>query len=144
MNQERKLVQVHYRGTLDDDTEFDSSAGREPLEFVSGDGMVIPGFEKAVQEMEVGEKRTVNIPAAEAYGERVEEAIQRIPVDAIPDADKLPVGEYVYLQGPDGQPIQVLVAGVEEDEVLFDFNHQLAGKDLTFELELVSREDVEA
>ncbi len=144
MSQERKLVQVHYRGTLDDGTEFDSSAGREPLEFVSGDGMVIPGFEKAVQEMEVGEKRTVNIPAAEAYGERVEEAIQRIPVDAIPDADKLPVGEYVYLQGPDGQPIQVLVAGVEEDEVLFDFNHQLAGKDLTFELELVSREDVEA
>lgn len=144
MSQERKLVQVHYRGTLDDGTEFDSSAGREPLEFVSGDGMVIPGFEKAVQEMEVGEKRTVNIPAAEAYGERVEEAIQRIPVDAIPDADKLPVGEYVYLQGPDGQPIQVLVASVEEDEVLFDFNHQLAGKDLTFELELVSREDVEA
>lgn len=144
MSQERKLVQVHYRGTLDDGTEFDSSAGREPLEFVSGDGMVIPGFEKAVQEMEVGEKRTVNIPAAEAYGERVDEAIQRIPVDAIPDADKLPVGEYVYLQGPDGQPIQVLVAGVEEDEVLFDFNHQLAGKDLTFELELVSREDVEA
>lgn len=100
-------------------------------------GQMIPGFDAAVEAMEQGETKTVHIPAADAYGERNEELVQRIPVDQIPNADKLPVGQTVYMQGPGGQPFPVFVKSIEEGVVTFDMNHELAGKDLNFEITLV-------
>lgn len=130
-------VRVHYRGTLDDGSEFDSSEGREPLEFVVGSGQVIPGFDAAVRELEPGDTVTVTIPAAEAYGERQDEGIQSFPKEAFPpDADPQ-IGWAVELSGPDGQRIPAIIADVNDDEIVLDFNHPLAGENLTFELELV-------
>lgn len=130
-------VHVHYRGTLNDGSEFDSSAGSDPLEFVVGSGQVIPGFDTAVRGLEPGEKTTVTIPAAQAYGEREEEGLQTFPRDAFPpDADPQ-VGWAVELSGPDGQRIPAIIADVSDETVVLDFNHPLAGEDLTFDLELV-------
>jgi len=136
-----KKVSVHYKGTLDDGSVFDSSEGRDPLEFTTGQGMMIPGFEAAVVAMNVGDTTNVHIPCAEAYGEYDERAVQHRPVDQIPNADKLPVGETIYFQGPGGQPIPAKVLKIEDGEAWFDFNHQLAGKDLDFEITVVSVED---
>ena len=131
-----ETVRVHYTGTLSDGAEFDSSSGRDPISFVHGEQSVIPGFEAAVADLEVGESVTVTIPAAEAYGDRADEAVQLVPVDAF--GDTVPeVGWMVELQGPQGQQATALVAKVNEDSVLLDLNHPLAGKDLTFELKLV-------
>jgi peptidylprolyl isomerase len=131
-----QTVRVHYRGTLDDGSEFDSSAGRDPLMFTLGEESVIPGFEAAVADLEVGASTTVTIPAADAYGDRVEDAIQSVPLsmfgDTVPE-----VGLMVGLQNEDGQQAAALIADVFDDTVLLDFNHPLAGKDLTFELTLV-------
>lgn len=138
MSNEGKKVKVHYTGTLDDGTKFDSSIDRgEPLEFTCGAGQMISGFDAAVKNMAPGEKKTVHIPAAEAYGERREEMVQKVPVDQIPQGDQLPVGQTVYMQGPSGQPFPVFVESIEEGIVTFDMNHELAGKDLTFEIEIV-------
>ncbi|MDY0341095.1 MAG: peptidylprolyl isomerase [Coriobacteriia bacterium] len=129
-------VHVHYTGTLADGTEFDSSRGREPLSFPIGEEAVIPGFEAAVTELEVGETVTVTIPAAQAYGERIDEARQEVPLDAF--GESLPqAGWGVELQGPDGQRVNAVVAAIGEEFVTLDFNHPLAGQDLTFDLELV-------
>lgn len=131
-----QTVRVHYRGTLDDGSEFDSSAGRDPLMFTLGEESVIPGFEAAVADLEVGASTTVTIPAADAYGDRVEDAVQSVPLsmfgDTVPE-----VGLMVGLQNEDGQQAAALIADVFDDTVLLDFNHPLAGKDLTFELTLV-------
>lgn len=132
------MVHVHYKGTLDDGTMFDSSEGRDPLTFTVGSGMVIPGFDNAVKEMEIGETKMVHIPCEEAYGAYREEAIQHQPLSLIPNADQLPVGKTIYFQGPDAQPIPAKVLKIENDEAYFDFNHELAGKNLNFELTLVS------
>ena len=129
-------VSVHYRGTLADGTEFDSSAGREPLEFVVGSGQVIPGFDTAVIALEPGEKVTVTIPAAEAYGEHAEEGLQNFPLSAFPSPPE--AGWAVELSGPDGQRVPATIVEVKDEEVVLDFNHPLAGQDLTFEIELVS------
>lgn len=138
MSNKGKKVKVHYTGTLDDGTKFDSSLDRgEPLEFTCMAGQMIPGFDAAVEAMEQGETKTVHIPAADAYGERNEELVQRIPVDQIPNADQLPVGQTVYMQGPGGQPFPVFVKSIEDGIVTFDMNHELAGKDLNFEITLV-------
>ena len=92
MSNKGKKVKVHYTGTLDDGTKFDSSVDRgEPIEFTCMAGQMIPGFDAAVEDMAVGEKKTVHIPAAEAYGERNDEMVQKVPVDQIPNADQLPV-----------------------------------------------------
>lgn len=128
-------VHVHYRGTLSDGSEFDSSAGREPLEFVVGSGQVIPGFDEAVRGLEPGESLTVTIPAAEAYGERQPEGLQKFPLSAFPSPPE--VGWAVELGGPNGERIPATVAEIGDDEVTLDFNHPLAGEDLTFELTLV-------
>ncbi|MBN2248705.1 MAG: peptidylprolyl isomerase [Coriobacteriia bacterium] len=129
-------VRVHYTGTLADGSEFDTSRGRDPLSFTLGEGSVIPGFESAVTELEVGETTTVTIPAAQAYGERIEEARQQVPLDAF--GESLPqVGWGVELQGPDGQLVNAMVANIDDEFVTLDFNHPLAGEDLTFDLELV-------
>jgi FKBP-type peptidyl-prolyl cis-trans isomerase 2 len=138
MTKPGQKVRAHYRGTLDDGSVFDSSYERgEPIEFVVGVGQMIPGFDTAVLEMEPGDRKTVHIPAAEAYGERRDEAIQTVPTDYIPNAENLPVGHYIYMPLEDGQMARCKVVKVENGEATFDLNHELAGKNLTFEIELV-------
>lgn len=137
MAEKGKLVRVHYTGTLDDGTQFDSSEGREPLEFNVGTGMMIPGFDAAVLEMEVGEERDVHIPAAEAYGAYDDSAVVAQPLDMIPNADKLPVGQKIYFTTPDGRPMPCKVLKVDDGKAYFDFNHELAGKDLDFHIRLL-------
>jgi FKBP-type peptidyl-prolyl cis-trans isomerase 2 len=128
-------VKVNYRGTLSDGTEFDSSEGREPLEFVVGSGQVISGFDAAVLGLETGESVTVSIPAADAYGEHDEEGLQQFPLSAFPSAPE--VGWAVELSGPEGQRVPATVAEVNDEFVTLDFNHPLAGQDLTFDITLV-------
>lgn len=103
-------------------------------------GQMIPGFDAAVELMEQGETKTVHIPAADAYGERNEELVQRIPLDQIPNGGELPVGQTVYMQSGDGQVFPVFVQSIEDGVVTFDMNHELAGKDLNFEITLVEIE----
>lgn len=142
MSNEGKVVKVHYTGTLDDGTKFDSSLDRgEPLQFTCMAGQMIPGFDAAVKDMAAGETKTVRIPAAEAYGERDENLVQRVPLDQIPQGERLPVGQTVYLQSPTGQPFPAFVKSIEDGVVTFDMNHELAGKDLTFEITLVEVAD---
>ena len=130
-------VKVHYTGTLEDGTQFDSSAGVDPLEFTLGGGQVIAGFDEAVTGMEPGEKKSVTIPAAKAYGQRNEEMVIKAPRDEVP-ADITPeVGQRLQLAGPNGQPIMVEVIKVTDEHIQLDANPPLAGKDLTFALELV-------
>ncbi|MDZ4170259.1 MAG: peptidylprolyl isomerase [Coriobacteriia bacterium] len=129
-------VRVHYRGTLADGSEFDSSAGREPLEFEVGAGQVIPGFDEAVADLEIGGSATVNIEPDNAYGERAEEAVQEFPREAF--GDQVPeVGWTVELQAPDGSHMAAIIKDVGDEMVTLDFNHPLAGEQLTFEIELV-------
>jgi len=128
-------VRVHYKGTLEDGSTFDSSEGRDPLEFTLGEGVVIAGFESAVSDLGVGESKKVTIPAEQAYGQPAEDAIRPIPLSAFPE--KPEPGIVVELAAPDGRRLAAVVAEIGDEEVLLDFNHPLAGKDLTFEIELV-------
>jgi peptidylprolyl isomerase len=131
-------VHVHYRGTLDDGTEFDSSAGADPISFTLGSGEVIPGFEDAIEGMSAGEKKTQHIPAENAYGERRDELVFTVSKDQMPDGGgEIEVGDMLRVGFPDGSSAAVQVANVEEGNVTLDANHPLAGKNLTFELELV-------
>jgi peptidylprolyl isomerase len=131
-------VKIHYTGTLDDGTQFDSSDGREPLAFELGSGQVIPGFDKAVDGMAVGETKSVNIPAEDAYGPHHPQMIQEVPRSALPDDLEPAEGMGLQAQGPDGQVLNLVVTGVQEDSITVDGNHPLAGKALTFDIELVS------
>ncbi len=131
-------VRIHYTGTLNDGTTFDSSAGRDPLQFEVGSGQIIPGLDKEMPGMTVGDKKTVNIPAAEAYGEVNPQMQQAIPRAQIPADVPVEVGARLQMQTPEGQVIPVTVAAVDEQTVTLDANHPLAGKDLTFDIELVS------
>ncbi len=128
-------VRVHYAGTLDDGTEFDSSHKRGPLEFTVGAGEVIDGFDAAVAGLSPGEMTKIRVEAAEAYGARVEEAVQRVGLDAFGEPPS--VGDTVNLIAPDGNSIRATVTAVEEETAELDFNHPLAGQALNFELELV-------
>ena len=130
-------VRIHYTGTLNDGTTFDSSEGRDPLEFTVGTGQIIPGLEKAIPGMHVGEKKTVEVPCAEAYGEREPGAMQTVPRDQIPEEIEVKPGLQLQVQTPQGQVMPVTVAEVNESEVTLDANHPLAGRDLTFDIELV-------
>jgi len=130
-------VKIHYTGTLDDGTEFDSSAGREPLEFSLGSGQVIAGFDNAVDGMTLGDSKTVTIPPDEAYGERHEQLVQEVPKTSLPDDMKPEVGMQLQSQSPDGQVMNLVIAEVNEDSITVDANHALAGKALTFAIELV-------
>jgi peptidylprolyl isomerase len=130
-------VKIHYTGTLDDDTEFDSSAGREPLEFTLGGGQVIAGFDNAVDGMTVGDSKTVTIPPAEAYGDRHDQLVQQVPKSSLPDEMKPEIGMQLQSQGPDGQVMNLVVAEVAEESITVDANHPLAGQALTFAIELV-------
>jgi peptidylprolyl isomerase len=133
-----KKVKIHYTGKLDDGTQFDSSAGRDPLEFEMGAGMVIPGFENGVREMEVGEKKTIHIPASEAYGEHRPDMVLEFPRTQLPEGVEPEVGMVLQLQGPQGQPIPAKVVEVTDEAIRLDANHPLAGQNLNFELELIS------
>jgi peptidylprolyl isomerase len=138
MIEDGQKVTIHYTGTLDDGTQFDSSAGRDPLEFEVGAGMVIPGFESGVKDMEVGEKKSIHIPADEAYGERREDMVMEFERSQLPEGLEPEVGMGLQMQGPQGQAIPVQITAVAEEAITIDANHPLAGKNLNFELELVS------
>ena len=130
-------VQVHYAGRLDDGTVFDSSEGRDPLEFKLGAGQVIPGFEKAVQGMSVGEKATTRIPAEEAYGPRSDELVLHVQRSQFPDGVTPEVGQRFQMRTDDGNTVRVTVTETKEETVEIDANHPLAGQALTFDVELV-------
>ena len=130
-------VKVHYHGKLTDGTTFDSSAGREPLEFEVGSGMVIKGFDDGVTGMKIGDKKTINIPVDEAYGPKQEEMLVEFPIDQFPPDLKPEVGMPLTMTTSQGQPVQVIIAEIKEDSVILDANHPLAGEDLVFDLELV-------
>lgn len=130
-------VRIHYTGTLTDGTVFDSSQGRDPLEFTVGSGQIIPGLDKAIPGMVAGDKKVVNIPCAEAYGEADENARQAVPRAQIPDHIPVEPGTQLQMQAPNGHVVPVVVVSADENEVVLDANHPLAGKDLTFDFELV-------
>ncbi|MGM0545741.1 MAG: FKBP-type peptidyl-prolyl cis-trans isomerase [Bacteroidota bacterium] len=132
-------VKVHYTGTLTEDgTEFDSSEGREPLEFTLGEGQLIPGFEKAVIGLEEGDETTVDIESGDAYGQRREDLELEVAKSDLPDNIDPQVGMQLQMQQQEnGQAIPVQITAVEDEFVKLDANHPLAGKDLTFDIELV-------
>jgi peptidylprolyl isomerase len=130
-------VKVHYNGKLTSGEQFDSSEGREPLAFTVGAGQMIKGFDDAIPGMVVGEKKTINIAPENAYGEKNMEAIIEFPKSNIPSEMKLEAGMKLQLQNQAGQPIPVVVTEVKDEVVILDANHELAGKDLIFDIELV-------
>ena len=130
-------VRIHYTGTLEDGTQFDSSSGRDPLEFALGGGQVIPGFDSAVDGMTVGDSKTVTIQPEDAYGQRHEQLVQQVPKSALPEDMTPEVGMALQSQSPDGQTMNLVVVGVQEDSITLDANHPLSGQALTFEIELV-------
>ncbi|CAN0655857.1 peptidylprolyl isomerase [Nitratireductor aquimarinus] len=131
------VVRIHYTGKLADGTQFDSSAGREPLEFKVGSGQIIPGLDRQIQGMAQGESGTLTIPAAEAYGARDENQVQVVPRTALPPEMEVQVGSNLQATTPDGNQISLTVVGVSEAEITVDANHPLAGHDLVFEIEIV-------
>ncbi len=131
-------VHVHYTGTLNDGSVFDSSDGREPHSFKVGEGQIIPGLDTAIEGMAVGEQKTVTIPSDEAYGPYQPEARQAVPREQIPEHIPLDPGTMLQMQTPDGRAVPVTVAEADESTVVLDANHPLAGKDLTFAVEVVS------
>jgi peptidylprolyl isomerase len=130
-------VRVHYTGKLEDGTQFDSSAGKDPLEFSIGAGEVLPAFDSAVEGMAIGDSKSVNIEAAEAYGRRHEQLIQDVPREHLPDDMQPAVGMQLQAQGQDGQPIKLVVTEVKKETITVDGNHPLAGRDLDFDIKLV-------
>ncbi|HXB91502.1 MAG TPA: peptidylprolyl isomerase [Puia sp.] len=130
-------VKVHYNGRLTDGTVFDSSEGRAPLEFEVGSGMVIKGFDDGLLGMAVGEKKTIEIAVEDAYGPKDPEAIIEFPIDRFPPEMKPEVGMRLSMTSGSGQQIPVVITAVRPDTVILDANHQLAGEDLIFDLELM-------
>lgn len=130
-------VKVHYTGTLEDGTVFDTSSEREPIQFTIGEGQVIPGFEAAVVGMEAGTSRSTTIPPEDAYGERRNDRILTVKRDQVPEGLDPEVGQRLELNQPNGRPISVTVARVSDDELALDANHPLAGRELTFEMKLI-------
>ncbi|MGJ8683982.1 MAG: FKBP-type peptidyl-prolyl cis-trans isomerase [Nonlabens sp.] len=132
-------VKVHYTGKLKATGQvFDTSADREPLEAQLGQGMLIPGFEKGLVDMKVDEKKTIEIPMAEAYGDVMEELFHKVDRSQLPQEVQPEVGMGLISQNPDGTERQLRVAQVEEDHIVVDANHPLAGQDLVFDLQVVS------
>jgi peptidylprolyl isomerase len=131
-------VRVHYHGKLDDGSTFDSSEGRDPLEFTVGSGQVIKGFDEAMLDMQPGEKKTVNIPVEQAYGQRNDDMMMEYPKSEFPADMKPEVGMELHMSDNMGNVFPVVIEAVNDETVILDANHPLAGKDLTFDLELVS------
>ena len=136
--EEGKTVKVHYTGTLQNGEVFDSSVEKEPLEFTLGEGQLIPGFEKAVIGMSIGDSTTINIPSAEAYGDTREDLIIAVPKDQLPKEIEPKVGMQLQVNQENGQPVPVKIAEITDTELKLDANHPLAGEDLTFEIELIN------
>lgn len=130
-------VKVHYTGTLEDGTIFDSSAGRDPLSFTIGSGQVIPGFDTAVTGMQVGDEKTVLIAAENAYGERNDEMVIQAPIEQVPPDLKPELGMNLEMGGANGEVLRVVVTEITDTHITLDANPPLAGKDLTFKIELV-------
>ncbi len=130
-------IKVHYHGKLTSGETFDSSEGREPLEFEVGSGNVIKGFDDGVTGMTVGEKKTINIPADEAYGPRNSEMLIEMPKNRLPEEMEVEVGMPLMMSDGQGQQFQVTVVEIKEENLTLDANHPLAGEDLIFDLELV-------
>ena len=133
-------VKVHYHGKLTDGSTFDSSEGRSPLEFEVGSGAVIPGFDNGVMGMSVGDKKTLNIPADEAYGQRHQELVMDFPKERFPEDMNPEVGMQLMMNNGAGQQFPVTIVDVKDDSVTLDANHHLAGQDLVFDIELVDIE----
>ncbi|MEY4867952.1 MAG: hypothetical protein RIT36_851 [Bacteroidota bacterium] len=131
------VVRVHYTGTLEDGSQFDSSVGRAPLEFTVGAGQMIAGFDAGVVGMVVGEKKTILIDPDHGYGQKDPTAIIEFPSSNIPEGMAVEVGMKLNLQNQYGQPVPVVVMEVKEEVIIMDANHFLAGKDLTFDVEIV-------
>ena len=133
-----KTVKTHYKGTFNDGTQFDSSYDRgEPLEFVCGAGMMIQGFDAAVADMEVGQEVDIHLMPEEAYGMPDPEAIFTVEIAQMPGSEDLSVGQQVYLANQMGQPFPVKVTAKDDTNITFDANHEMAGKELNFKIELV-------
>lgn len=135
---EGDTVRIHYTGTLLDGKVFDSSEGRDPLEFAVGSGQIISGLDAALPGMEIGEKKRVEIDCVDAYGPINPGMRQDIPREGIPDDIPLEPGTQLQMQTPDGQALPVTVVEVDEATVTLDANHPLAGQDLVFDIEIVS------
>ncbi len=131
-------VKVHYTGKLVNGEQFDSSVGREPLEFVVGAGMMIKGFDAAIPGMAVGEKKTINIAPEDGYGPKNPQAIIEFPKAQVPADMKLEPGMPLTLSDQAGNPVPVIVVEVQEEVIILDANHFLAGQELVFDIELVS------
>ena len=139
-----KTVSVHYQGTFTDGVEFDSSFSRgEPISFTLGAGQMIPGFEKGVEGMTVGETKNISLKPEEAYGLHREEAVKDMPKSTFPEDFQFIVGGVITGQAPTGQPMMATVLAEKEDAVTLDFNHPMAGKDLNFKIELVEITETE-
>jgi len=130
-------VHIHYTGRLEDGTVFDTSKERDPLSFTLGEGQVIPGFEAAVSGMDEGESKTTTIPSDDAYGPRRDELELSMPRSRFPDGLDPEVGQQLQMKTDEGQVFQVTVTGTTDEAVELDANHPLAGRDLTFDIELV-------
>ena len=131
-------VHFHYTGTLNDGSVFDSSDGRDPLSFTLGAGQIIPGLDTAIEGMGVGEQKTVTIPSDQAYGPYQPQARQSVPREQIPENIPVDPGTMLQMQSPDGRAIPVTVAEADDQQVVLDANHPLAGQELTFAVEVVA------
>ena len=133
-----KTCRTHYKGTFNDGTQFDSAYDRgEPLEFVCGAGQMIKGFDAAVADMEVGEIKEIHLMPEEAYGMPNPNAILTLEIANLPGSEDLEVGQKVYLTNQSGQPFPVTVTAKDEKMITLDANHEMAGKELNFKIELV-------
>jgi FKBP-type peptidyl-prolyl cis-trans isomerase 2 len=132
-----KKVKVHYTGTLEDGTVFDSSREREPLEFTVGGGEMIKGFDDAVVGMSVGESKQFTIAAADAYGERRDEMVFDVERTQLPEGMEPEIGQHLQTEAEGGHPVILEIVAVEESKVTLDGNHPLAGKDLNFDIEIM-------
>lgn len=145
MNQvkENNTVKVHYTGKLTDGQIFDSSEGREPLEFTLGKGQIIPGLEKGLINMELNEKKTITIAKEEAYGDINDNLKQEVSKSELPQDITPEVGMGLVSKSPDGQEMNLVVVEVKDESIVIDGNHPLAGKDLVFDIEVVAIKDSE-
>lgn len=138
MDNSGKTCKVHYTGTFNNGEKFDSSYDRgEPLEFVCGAGMMIKGFDEAVKDMNVGEIKDIHLMPQDAYGEADPEAIFTLEISGLPGAENLEIGQKVYLVDQMGQPFPVCVLEKDDVNITLDANHEMAGKELNFKIELV-------
>jgi len=130
-------VKVHYTGYLDDGTIFDSSEGKDPLEFTLGEGQLLKGFENAVEGLQEGDKNKVKIPAKEGYGMPQESLIGKVPLEALPNEIKPELGMKLQSETPEGDRLILKVIEISDEDITVDANHELAGQDLNFDIELV-------